>query len=162
MRWLEKEACGKNLCFYVIICLIIDFMYCFSILELFNLLKINPPTSKEKIPINLIFPLILFGSAFFEELIFRAPLIGVIKMGWPKYKIIISATIFSAAFGMCHGSIYNIFIQGVSGFMYCVLFLKCGGIQKKYNKALITTTTAHFSFNGILAIITLAKGVTTF
>ncbi|OGZ97663.1 MAG: hypothetical protein A2676_03635 [Candidatus Sungbacteria bacterium RIFCSPHIGHO2_01_FULL_51_22] len=69
--------------------------------------------------------------------------------------------VLSAIFGAAHGNIINIFIQGVSGFMSLLLFLKCGGWQGRYVKALLTTGITHTLFNGVLTLIAITGGATS-
>jgi hypothetical protein len=73
---------------------------------------------------------------------------------------VLMATLFltSIVFGLAHGSFRNIFMQGVSGVVYGLVFLKWRGLtQARYvdrikntAKGLLASTIVHSSFNGSL------------
>ena len=90
------------------------------------------------------------------------PLAFLSGVGLSTAKVLVFAIIFSVIFGFLHGGIPNIFIQGVGGFMYSVLFLKCGGLQGNYTKAIATSTAVHFLFNMTLLAIAIISGGTSF
>jgi membrane protease YdiL (CAAX protease family) len=162
MRWLKKEVTGKKFFLCVAAFLGVRLLYALGCCAVANLLGINiPPVSRGKVPIlTLSFPFFLLTAVFLEESLFRLPLAILIQRGWRIGKILVSALILSILFGLYHGSIHHIFVQGIGGFIYSILFLKCGGLQKNYQKALCTTTITHFLFNTIIIIIALAQGVT--
>lgn len=97
--------------------------------------------------LNLVFTL---GSAFLEERIFRLPLAIFIGKNIDLENILVIAVLLSVLFGLAHvnGTVagQRIFVQGVSGFILSVLFLKCG-MQGDYGKALMATTFTHFLYN---------------
>ena len=163
MRWLEKEALGREIGLCVVGCLVLMFAYAFSVLGAAHLLKIDiPPVSGENIPIFVFsFPIKLIVVVFIEELIFRLPLAIVVEKKWSIAKVLASALVLSAIFGVLHGSIHHIFIQGAEGFICSVLFLKCGGLQGNYLKAVAVTTTTHFLFNAMVIGIAVVGGATS-
>lgn len=151
MHWLKKEAHGKKICLLMIGCLILDFAYTFFVFGIIYIFKIDLPAEEGKIPIvTFSFLIFLVGAAFIEEMIFRFPLAILIKKGWSIARVLVSALALSAIFGVLHGGIHHIFFQGIGGLFYSILFLKCGGLQKHYFKAIMVTTITHFSFNAIV------------
>ncbi len=162
--WLKEEVKGKWILFSIIACLFLDFaLNCFVILIL-NIFDITISAQNESgIPIlTPSFPIMLICTAYFEELIFRAPLALLVLLTAERWKlrvIFIVAVALSILFGLVHGGIPNIFLQGIGGLLWSILFLKCGGYQKKFIKPLAVTTITHFLFNGILALICLSQGV---
>jgi membrane protease YdiL (CAAX protease family) len=164
VHWLKKEACGWQLCFCILGCLALHIVYTIGILVAVFLLKIQiPPTSGERIQIFTIsFPFALFGCAIVEEAIFRLPLAIFVAKGWTVARVLIVAIVFSVVFGVVHGSIRHIFLQGMGGFMYSVLFLKAGGLQGENLKAIATTATTHFLYNAILVGCAITRGATSF
>jgi len=160
IKWLKKEARGINIIGYVICFVAIDFFYSIFIAELALLLGlISPGPEKEGIKIlSLYFPLFLAARAFLEEVVFRLPLGFARKLKLSARNTLALAILLSMIFGLAHGKIINIFIQGVSGLIYSILFLKCGGYQGKIFKPLVTATATHAMFNGTLGIIILLQG----
>lgn len=159
-QWLEKEAGGKQIFFYIFFFLLVTFIYNLAVVFIAYLLGIHIITTPGKNIEFLMhyFPFVLIAAAFGEEVISRLPLAIPIELGLSKKKIIASAVLLSVMFGIMHGGFVNIFLQGMAGFFYSILFLKCGGLKKKYTKALITTTAIHSLFNGIILLILLATG----
>lgn len=96
----------------------------------------------------IIIVLILFISALVEELMFRFPLVILNNNRNIQF---IAIVLFSILFGLVHGDIYNIFIQGSSGIILSIVFLKCGGSDPFNNKnvliGLLCSTTVHATFN---------------
>src|SRR3989344_6876434 len=164
MRWLKEEARGAALFGLIIGTLLLALAYALAALPVLALLKFDlPPLSRERIPIfTFSFPFFLFTVAAVEEIVFRFPLAIAIYFELSLKRVLIVALVLSALFGIAHGGIHNIFIQGVSGFIYSILFLKAGGLQKNYTKALTVTTTMHFLYNMTLVGIVIVKGWTLF
>jgi len=92
-----------------------------------------------------------FWSAHFpvfvkEEMAFRAPLFLV---AFIPPLIIPGILLFSGIFGWLHGDLTNLAIQGVSGVILCMMFLKFGGLQRnafKGLKGLTASTATHTLF----------------
>lgn len=167
-RWLKYEAHGKMLFLWMFACLGLQFVYIAGMGELFQFLKlVSDGTGEEvvSVPPGTAF---LISAAFVEELLHRfLPLFFAVaivellcrfsttciaeKMAeWRMSWVIAIAIISSIDFGIRHGGPGHIFFQGVLGFMWCILFLKCGGNQKRFTKALGVTTTNHFLYNWTL------------
>lgn len=98
----------------------------------------------------LIFPG-LFLYAFIEELMFRFPLAAFNNK---RNLQIIMVLIISSFFGWLHGNVYNILIQGTSGVVLSITFLKCGGSSSNsFNKVMIglmCCTIVHALTNAII------------
>lgn len=164
MRWLEREARGKWVFFYIFIFLAAKFVYAFAAFLLLQYFGVDiPPPSRGKVDIVWYTPFSLFISVLFEELAFRLfPLVIAIQSEWPTWGILLVAAVMSAIFGLLHGGIPYVFVQGVFGFAYSILFLKCGGLEKKYIKALSVTVAIHFLWNAILVSVAYANGAVSF
>jgi hypothetical protein len=96
----------------------------------------------------------LLWIVYKEELIFRMlPIVtGVMYLERTGYKrwLFLLILVFSVRFGYIHGTYWNILIQGVAGFLYCIIFLKAGGNQFKFFQALFVTGLVHYSYNILL------------
>ena len=165
-RWLEKEACGKQLYGYLAGFVVAGFLWDVIAAEILYLLGIDfsslSKTEKNIPMLTLTFPLVLIAGALLEEVLFRLPLAFAVHMGWSVNNILAGAFVLSILFGALHGGAPHILVQGGSGFLYSLLFLKCGGYQRKYLKALATASTAHFLHNGMIVIALIAGGETVF
>ncbi len=163
MSWLSREIRGKQVYLYIVGCVILHLVHCFSVLEIADLLRIKIPpigdgTTKILTPV---FPFYLAFCVCAEEFLFRLPLAIPIAKGWKITWVLASALVLSVIFGAIHGGITHIFIQGVGGFMYSILFLKCGGLQQRYRQALAVTTATHFLFDVVTIGIEVARGATS-
>jgi hypothetical protein len=133
-----------------------------GILELFGF---PLPKRKPDIPmLTWVFPFQLLFLAFVEEIKYRAPLILLRLADQERVTglALFLAAVFSVVFGINHGGWQNIFVQGSGGFLYCLLFLKAGGISGNFFRALAATTGVHFLHNSVAALIQLVLGATCF
>ena len=89
---------------------------------------------------------------FLEEMLFRAPLYVPIYFGWTNI-LIPCVIILSGIFGWLHGGIGNIFIQGLAGLVFSIVFLKCGGMQREFWKGLFSSTATHTASNALIIIL---------
>lgn len=94
--------------------------------------------------------LVILFMAFIEEVKFRLPLSVFVWLKLPTWGIMLVAILLSVLFGLLHGNGYNIPLQGFGGLLYSILYLKCGGMQKKPGKAIIVTTLAHALHNTLM------------
>ncbi len=99
----------------------------------------------EVTPIKLIVVLML--TMALEEIIFRLPL-AVAARFLPFRWIMLVALTLSTAFGYVHAQMPGVAIQGVGGFIMCLLFLKCGGLNKKITKPYFVCLLSHTLWNG--------------
>lgn len=159
MSWIKEEVKGKDIIPFIAICLLLCFLCSnLAVVILFWLNMYTPPPKIGIATLTWYIPIFLLSFAFIEEIIFRLPLAIFIQLEWPINEIVFMAIFYSAIFGFYHGGITNIFIQGVGGFILCIIFLKCGGYQKKYLKAIIISTLAHFFYNAILVLWAILDG----
>lgn len=88
---------------------------------------------------------VLIAAPLVEEFIYRFLPIRCVKL-FTTNKIVIRVVIIfsSAVFGAMHGYWYNIFIQGFSGIIFSVAFLK-GGYR--------ASVVAHATHNGVLMVL---------
>lgn len=91
-------------------------------------------------------PLLLVVNSFFEELFFRGPLYFKKLQNTPS-RLYAAILISSVLFGLAHGTFFNIAIQGVSGLLLSILFLKGGGSKKRFWRGIATSTIAHALFD---------------
>jgi membrane protease YdiL (CAAX protease family) len=95
---------------------------------------------------------------FLEEIIFRLiPIVIVLIFGWiihrgwfETYLMYLTLLVVSLFFGYIHGNEVNIFIQGVGGLVYSIVFLKWSGWGRNLIKGLCATTFVHGSWNTLL------------
>ena len=76
--------------------------------------------------------------------------------------VFLGALALSIAFGLVHGSFKNIFVQGIGGLVYSIIFLKCGGFQRRFFKAIASSTLAHAAFNMFCAFMLALNGIREF
>ena len=93
--------------------------------------------------------LMILAAAFIEEVIFRGlPTFFARRIFGERVAVIlIIAVMSSVVFGWIHGGPIKVLMQGVCGFIFYLIFLKCGGMRGKYAKALIASTMTHALVN---------------
>jgi len=99
--------------------------------------------------------------AIFEEFLFRFfPLAAANEIFRRNiYAVSIVAIVASARFGYLHGGWICVPIQGVGGLIFCLIFLKCGGYNRRYLKGLVSSSTAHILYNYSVVLISLFLGI---
>lgn len=155
MNWLKKEVTGKWLLVYIFGFGIVSIPYCLGCLLFLDYLNIGPVKRTVNLTwfVSIITPFLIFPMAFLEECLFRLPLSMAINNSWPDKKLFYLILIVSLVFGALHGNAINVAIQGIDGILLSIIFLKCGGCQRHYGKALITCATAHACKNMYVWII---------
>lgn len=115
--------------------------------------------------------------AFFEELLFRwfpmimfftgLALLGKVckfgkveKMKIEKYGVAVVVIASSVVFGLIHGNAYNILLQGVSGVIFCMFYLRtlyrrryAGKVDRLQKFPVLSSTIYHTLSNSILIIL---------
>lgn len=91
--------------------------------------------------------LIVPAAAFFEEVVFRLPLAIFLRKSVELQITLCITVLFSVVFGLSHGGWWNVPAQGLHGFIMSLIFLKCGGIQRKYGKAILASWSVHLFYN---------------
>lgn len=166
-RWLEKEAIGIEVVKPIIFCAVAYFLYTLSIFFILVLIFGMPERSPRenysedivRLPILVWdFPLVLLYLAAIEEFLFRVILLYLVMLvsrmvlGKRDFGYVLFAIVWSSIyFGYIHGGIIHIFIQGVAGVLFCLVFLKCGGYQGKIAKAFYCSTLCHALVNLLIA-----------
>lgn len=129
------------LCFAIAIAVVIDLL--------------NPPDSSSGQLEDLVkkYPYLLMSLlpllAALEELIFRLPLALFVRKNVRPLTLVSATLLLSLFFGLGHGGWVGVPMQGVMGIVFCIVFLKCGGLEKNYRKAFFSSTFVHFSYNAI-------------
>lgn len=108
---------------------------------------------------SLIFAGNVFLNAFIEEFWYRFVSIGLMTAlaaiatntirQSTKIALLISIPV-SIFFGYIHGGWDHIFVQGVIGFIFSIVFIKCGGVIKRRNKPVFVNL--GYLLIGLLAV----------
>ncbi len=153
MNWVEKEVRGYYVFLFIGVAIIADFIYStgFCVIAYQFGVKISPVTEQSPALTGDFWNMLII-MAFIEELLFRLPLAIPVKLNWSSRNVLVVTVILSALFGWAHGA-DHIFIQGMSGFIYSIIFLKCGGFQKKFSKAFLSVVATHFLFNAVASVL---------
>lgn len=155
--WLEKEIAWWKMPYYVILAALLiwscDHLIVFFVLNPLGIEVAGPriehvqhglETSKHTTDYSTLIQQI--PTYLKEEFDFRAPLFLV---AFIPQLVIPAVLLFSALFGWLHGDLSNLAIQGVSGIIFSVMFLKFGGMQRsilKGLKGLLASTSTHTLF----------------
>ena len=157
--WIAREARGAEVLLLMLIFLMLNIIYVGCMSALLEILIRGFSGYRDRMPIDKVLPFSLILLAFREELLFRAPLaLLFLFRGVTMGKVLMAAMALSILFGFFHGGFIYILFQGVIGFSWCVLFLKCGGAHGRPLKAVFVTTLTHAGYNGALALITYMAG----
>ncbi|NQU83941.1 MAG: CPBP family intramembrane metalloprotease [Parcubacteria group bacterium] len=156
INWLSKEAKGIEVIKLMACCLILDVVLTIVAMVSVLLYDVDFFSIRDVFSISPYLPFTLMFWAFIEEVLFRfVPLALAVVIFGKSRKVIAIALMSSIIFGFLHGGLVYIFIQGVDGFLWCLLFLKCGGFQWKNFKPLLICTTVHASLNGTIVLASL-------
>lgn len=151
--YLEKEFQSLSGVLKIILFLII-----FKFIYALTLSQVYPhPTSCMHGPLDLhpvlyVLFVVIIGPVT-EEYIFRYPLYWLYEKTYSFKITIFVAVLLSIGFGLLHGSSWHIFVQGIAGFLYCLLFLKAGGMHDEPDIGIKVTIFAHASFNAICVFL---------
>lgn len=162
VRWLRVEPAGWALWKFFACTLISLLIFAWIIEVIYQALGFGtgrmdfaPLIQERVIFLFVLLPLL----AAIEELIFRLPLVIFIKCNAPLGTIALAAILLSFEFGLAHGGWIGVPVQGIAGIVLCTVFLKCGGLQKKYLKAFFSGTFVHFAYNFITISLFLKFGI---
>lgn len=157
--WLEDEAEGGKIFLYI--GLYVPLALVVSLLAGSYFISVHAPLANQTATVTelkslgpvIVWP-VLFIAAAAEELIFRLfPLVAAFLIfGRRLIPVLAIALGASLIFGVLHGNYLNIFIQGASGFLLSLLFLKCGGYNGNILKAVASSSLGHFLLNGLIAL----------
>jgi membrane protease YdiL (CAAX protease family) len=99
-----------------------------------------------EVPLMTIFVTFFIGIVK-EEVIFRLPLALFIKLKAGLPAILTVSVVSSILFGYYHGDWVNLKHQSVGGLVYCIVFLKCGGLHGNYKKAFLSALAVHLLYD---------------
>jgi membrane protease YdiL (CAAX protease family) len=156
-KWLSDEPKGWKVISYIGLYLALalaeSYLLLWFLSQTFNL-PANNGLAEMLEQWGLLFLPVLFLHAAVEETVFRFLILSTIRPLWDRNprKYLEYILFFSLLFGAFHSSIGGILIQGLNGILISLLFLKCGGFNYEYKKALATSSLAHFLFNAITAL----------
>ncbi len=167
MRWLHEEASDTTAACMIggaALLILISNSIAIMIMNHCGVTPSHLPAADGTNPLTTwYFPFLLMEYALMEEIIFRLPLAILITSESVGTKgIMLLAGILSFMFGVAHGGLSHLPIQGISGFVFCLVFLKCGGLQKQFAKATAASAMTHFLFNLTVTIILIGSGATRF
>lgn len=150
-EWLNTEPKGRALWKFLALVILINYGYASWVEVAASAFVIDLPHAKVLESLVREHALFLFALlpflAALEELIFRLPLALFLKFNVRSETLCAVAFVLSTVFGLAHGGWVGVPIQGVMGVVFCVVFLKCGGLRKKYRKAFLSSTAVHFTYN---------------
>jgi membrane protease YdiL (CAAX protease family) len=102
----------------------------------------------------------VFGSAFFEEVIFRfIPIVYTLKFTRSLYVVVSVTIVSSVIFGYVHGGFGHVPLQGVAGLFFSMVYIKTGGYLEMHRDALLTTTLIHFLYNMFILLPIMIFGI---
>ncbi len=164
MDWLEKERSisGKRLLEFIITRAILILCVANGIVCVLMFIGVDfpKPTNGEIYMLEWSFPITLAIGVVLEEFGFRLlPLAFTIGLIGNSSWILLVILCSSIVFGVAHGSMWHILVQGLVGVWLSIIFLKVGGFQRKYLRAWLICTAIHFCYNGIICLIVIFNGV---
>ena len=157
--WLSREAKKTDIVKIMIIMLVIGVVYIcsYSLLMYFDI--VPKPTSENVGDLKayydewgaVLFLFVILLVVFLEELFFRwFPYFIAVKSN-DKFIWFMAVIWATVGFGRLHGaSLGNVLAQGVMGIVFSVVFLKCGGMNKKFKKALFCSVLFHYMYNLVM------------
>lgn len=86
-------------------------------------------------------------TIFYEECFFRLPLFIPIWFNCSTFTVLAFAVSLSALFGYFHTRSGMIFTNGGIGFIFCLVFLHCGGWQGEIIVPFLSALAVHMLYN---------------
>ena len=162
MEWLSEEATGKEVIGYIIFAALIVTSLDYTVeaaMENWGLVPSPELPKAGDYPYQyanaFFYVLLLFWGPIQEEVIFRVlPLAFVISFVSQRASVVFGiAMVFTAVFGAIHpyGTAGRIEVA-ISGFFFSLIFLKCGGMKKRFVKASASTVTVHGLTNAFVIL----------
>jgi membrane protease YdiL (CAAX protease family) len=165
--WLEKGFFDKWSIIKMIICLgtllvVYDLLAIPYLLpekyQQFQLIRRENLTLAEAALLLFGLSVLFLTGALVEEFIFRLfPLTISVKLLGNSTIVIWVAVLSSVIFGYVHAGWAAVPIQGVLGFALALVFLKCGGLQKRSFKAFFVCVFLHFYINMLITVVLLIE-----
>jgi membrane protease YdiL (CAAX protease family) len=161
VRWLKKELRGFDVVWMAFVYGAGALVYSMMAFPVVMVFWGRPAASNVKpIEQDLAEIWLLPAAALTEEILFRLPLALIF---WRRYRLesmLAAALVLSLLFGYAHGGWYHVIFQGVSGFAFSLVFIKCGGYRYHYGKALLASGLSHTITNTLVALILLVMRLT--
>jgi membrane protease YdiL (CAAX protease family) len=148
LRWLARFPTKREAVYLVIGFFIADFVWSYLMSYAYSAIGVAvPPTLDPSVSIWAAMGGLLL-VAIGEELVFRIiPLAIFIKewgIGWGTLRALLVSSLF---FGLIHGDIRNLLLQGVSGMMFGILFIKFSDRGNRLSFASVVVIATHFLFD---------------
>lgn len=162
IAWLEREVQGPKLALSLFVGIFFSLFWAglgvLAAVAIAFLNNIDLNSIKERcFPFPS--PLFLAVSVLIEEAVFRLPLAAFVRVRSLKTTdILFIAAGLSAIFGYLHGGFFHIFSQGVIGFIFSIVFLKGGGLQKKIFLPFFLVLVIHYVYDAIIFAIASLNG----
>ncbi len=155
--WLSKQWSFKTLVWLVPAIVIAKLFYGIFIITAYKCIGVQEPPDSELItqllrskPLEL-FLLACFVGPIAEELMYRfLPMWVGVEFSRSPYILLLIIIVSSVLFGYGHYGWWSLMIQGVGGIVSSIIFLKSGGYESNYLKALTTVIILHAMFNTVL------------
>lgn len=140
--WIQVRPDLSDFFIVFIVSIILMYIWCYLLGGVF--LKMN--LIEEGYGFCPIWQTIFFASV--EELAFRfIPIVLVMKLIGPGLTLWIIIIASSIILGILHGNFFHIFLQGLWGVVFSVIFLKFGGLYGSYLIAFLVVATIHSVYN---------------
>jgi len=142
----------------------IDVCISFTLAIALSYTELVPEVESIGIPILSVWfiPFLLLVSTI-EELIFRIVPLTIAMSASERASVhVLTALVMGGIFGYVHGGVGNIFLQGIGGFLYGLLFIKYAAGGERFLEASLVVILIHTAFNGLLGVLLLLGGETMF
>ncbi len=164
--WLKKDPVGKERYLLPFWMFVFDVVASLGIGILFYFLGIGAGDPSPAAGWSVVSPAFVpeaFLIALIEEGVFRIiPLIIALRIWGIRTPTLVVVLVSSILFGLAHGEYYHLFIQGLGGILYCLLFLKFS----KSGKDLLFPSTlvvgVHAVFDISMGLLIALSGASTF
>lgn len=135
---------------------VVDLFWHIVVTAFYQLGRVEASKVVESSDLSFIHYFLFLPAAMSEEILFRClPLMGAVSLWGESWRVLLVAAASSVVFGLLHGGPAHLPLQGISSFVYCLLFLKCGGFQGNYLQATASVSAAHYVFDVILLTVIL-------
>ncbi len=159
LGWLEEEATGKTALYYTAgatAFLLIWTPFLLTLLTIIGVDISSIPDSTEKMANSS--PFLVIFTILVEETIFRIiPLWLAVKNKFTIKGLLAFSAINSVVFGYIHGWVLiKILFPGVGSMVFCLLFLKCGGIKSNFLPACLAPIVSHLLYDAVRFAVVLS------
>lgn len=151
LDWLEqREPFVKQLEFlFLISCM--NMLLMRVGVNLYHVLGIDYSSEANTVPFGNFSPLEYLSQIPWnnvqEELRYRLIPLAIPILGGSRRLVLPMALASSVSFGVLHGGLVHIPLQGVMGVFFSIIFLKCGGMQKRFVRATSMAIFAHMLYD---------------